>query len=496
VAPGVKSNRPPFGKQPVRHTEDKFGNKKDVVNTWYEGLGMMGNTSLNPYFYGTYLAETLPGEPVHRTKSQAFQADAVCAMNQLAKDHFQQTHTYRLEWQPGNGGRLDWYIQGYKKTNETTGETFYMTGDGKGKDWYPAYTITDEKLKLVEGAQIPVEPSYLIFNTAVSTSWGFPFDTPDWCPPCFDCGDPKCRCNFNDGFCDMIATPGSKGAKEVNAGVNMLIDSVRVYQSRDDNAHTGDPHSLGCDPPEYPTRQYIKANEYKYSRPPPWVYEDKGPLSKTIQNGGASCEVDADCGGLDNTTATNNATTQQDDQEESSVNGKQSFQRGFCGTGQLYKNHKPKGWGYSRNVCVCNAGFTGPKCLAVDHKDNYPSAMKISAGKNMFHQMESIHIPSFIFCLIGAMALIVMGNMHYQVKTKRTDIAKYHRERTASMNTENTNTTTGTSTSMTQQDGVGVGSSSASANGNGIAVPRPTPATEHSALLGGPESTSVTGRSI
>jgi hypothetical protein len=58
------------------------------ANTWYEDLEMHGNTSINPFFYGNYLGETKPKEPVSRTKKQAFQADAVGAAHQLTPAHF------------------------------------------------------------------------------------------------------------------------------------------------------------------------------------------------------------------------------------------------------------------------------------------------------------------------------------------------------------------------------------------------------------------------
>jgi hypothetical protein len=78
--------------------------------------------------------------------------------------------------------------------------------------------------------------------------------------------------------------------------VALKIDAVRVYQSRDDEAHSGQPHSVGCDPPDFPTKEYIKGYEYRYMRNPPFVFEDKHPLRK-IKNGGGVCEIDEHCGG-------------------------------------------------------------------------------------------------------------------------------------------------------------------------------------------------------
>jgi len=286
VAPGIPDNRPQSGSQPVRSVDHSHsGYATSVAQNWYDNLTVAGNTSLNPFFYGTYLGETKKGEPVQRSKKQAFQADAVGAMKQLVPEHFKTPHTFRVEWQPGRGGRLDWFTKSYKMVDEN-GKVFHMEGDGKGQDWEHSLHIPDFALDEAMGSKIPEEPSYIIFNTAISSTWAFPYNVPDWCPKCYDCYNPKCQCSFNPGFCSMMKT----------GKVAMKIDSVRVYQSRDDSAHDGNPHTVGCDPVEFPTREYIKGFEYRYMRNPPFVWEDKHPL-KDVQNGGGSCEVDADCGG-------------------------------------------------------------------------------------------------------------------------------------------------------------------------------------------------------
>ena len=286
VAPGIPDNRPQSGSQPVR-TVDKThsGYATSVAQNWYDNLTVAGNTSLNPFFYGTYLGVTKPNEPVTRNKNQVFQADAVGAMKQLVPEHFKTPHTFRVEWQPGRGGRLDWFTKSYKKMDEN-GTIYHMEGDGKGQDWEHSLSIPDFALDDAMGSKIPEEPSYVIFNTAISSTWAFPYDVPDWCPKCYDCYDPKCTCSFNPGFCNMMKT----------GKVALKIDAVRVYQSRDDEAHSGQPHSVGCDPPDFPTKEYIKGYEYRYMRNPPFVFEDKHPLRK-IKNGGGVCEIDEHCGG-------------------------------------------------------------------------------------------------------------------------------------------------------------------------------------------------------
>ena len=98
IAPGVEQNRPQPGSQPVRKpTLTENGFTEYLAQSWYEGLEYHGNTSINPFFYGTYLGETKPEEPVSRGKHQVFQADAIGAMHQLTESHFKKRHTFRLE---------------------------------------------------------------------------------------------------------------------------------------------------------------------------------------------------------------------------------------------------------------------------------------------------------------------------------------------------------------------------------------------------------------
>lgn len=176
VAPGVPKNRPQSGSQPIRRKSySKTGHTEFAAQTWYEGLEMHGNTSINPFFYGTYLDETKPNEPVTRTANQAFQADAIGAAHQLAESHFQTPHTFRIEWQPGPGGRIDWYVRGGEKV-EVNGTEHTLEMDGNGTEWIHAFSIKDKSISELMGSQIPIEPSYLIMNTAISSTWGFPYD--------------------------------------------------------------------------------------------------------------------------------------------------------------------------------------------------------------------------------------------------------------------------------------------------------------------------------
>lgn len=359
VAPGVPDNRPQSGSQPVRHdTVTTSGFTEYTAQTWYEGLETHGNTTLNPFFYGTYLGVTKPEEPVHRNKNQVFQADAIGAMHQLTPSHFHTMHTFRLEWQPGPGGRLDWFTKDYRVNS-----TYSITGDGNGQDWVHAYSIKDASLNLT-GAQIPIEPSYLIMNTGISSTWGFPYNVPPGCAKCYDCENVTCACSFHPGFCNMMK----------QSRVSMYIDYVRVYQTTNHTAHVGHPHSVGCDPLDYPTREYIKGNEYRYMRSPPFVYDDTGPLRKQIKKGGGTCTNNIECGGIDTKSKTTKANSKgQCIQAEYS----QGFLNGVLKEGR----------------CQCYDGYTGPYCLTVDKYDDELGAMELRSKTELFRNLPSPALP-------------------------------------------------------------------------------------------------------
>ncbi len=338
------------------------------AQSWYEGLEVNGNTTLNPFFYGTYLGETKPEEPVHRDKHQVFQADAVGAMHQMTPANFKSLHTIRLEWQPGPGGRLDWFLKDHR-----INETFSMSGDGLGQDWVQAFSIKDEVLNLT-GAQIPVEPSYIIMNTGISSTWGFPYNVPDDCVRCFDCANVTCACNFHPGFCNMMR----------ESRVAMYIDHVRVYQSTNHSAHVGMPHTVGCDPPDYPTKEYIKGHEYLYMRDAPFGFDDRGPLKDKIKHGGGKCESTSDCGGE---------------------------MRGICVEAE-YAQGLLNG-AVNDKRCKCDVRYTGPHCLSMNKKDDSLGAWELSSNIRIFSNLPKPTLPitltiTVIMMVLGMFVFIIV----------------------------------------------------------------------------------------
>lgn len=413
VAPGIPFNRPTSGYQPIRRSKmTKSGHLESIGQVWYEGLELYGNTSLNPYFYGTYLGKTKPEEPVTRTEKQAFQADAIGAMHQITPAHFKKLHSFRVEWQPGPKGRIDWFVKAHKKNSTMDNST---EGDGKGQEWVKALTIKDESINGMMNSQIPNEPSCLIMNIAISSSWGFPYKFPAFCKKCYNCNDPTCHCSFAPGFCQML-----------KQNVSMYIDHIRVYQSHNMSAHPGNNHTVGCDPPEYPSKEWIKGHEYMYSRQAPFSYDDIGPLKK-IKKGGGGCETDKDCGAGD---VESSIVQGPPGNKELSMleNGRRKLKdnntnpsstfiggRGKCvpntraGRGMIYSKTTSK----SPYVCKCNNGFTGPHCLSINHKDDEKGAYELSQRISIFEVIASPMFPTLlcivllVLCSLFAFVLVI-----------------------------------------------------------------------------------------
>jgi len=219
-----------------------------LQNNWYQHLEY-GNKSvcdLNPFFYGVTL--------VHKPKTKTYQSDAISANRQLNASHYQKQHLYRVEWQPptsnGTGGYIKWFTDG---------------------EFVSA--IYSDSLAIMK-TEIPNEPMYMIMNTAVASSWGFPLPCPDNCDcECYECGNPACLCGMPPGYCD-------------NFPASFEIDYVRVYQAVNDSTHI-----LGCSPSYRPTAQYIEGHAKRF------MSEGQTRPLLPVLKGGGVCSSNGDCGG-------------------------------------------------------------------------------------------------------------------------------------------------------------------------------------------------------
>ncbi len=68
---------------------------------------------------------------------------------------------------------------------------------------------------------IPRSIRYLVLNTAMSKTWGFPAPCPANCAcDCFDCRVDRCKCATPSRMCSMFPA-------------EFLVDYVRVYQNKE-----------------------------------------------------------------------------------------------------------------------------------------------------------------------------------------------------------------------------------------------------------------------
>jgi beta-glucanase (GH16 family) len=362
VAPGRSYNRPGPGEWPG-------------PDQWYGGMEGGPNTSLNILFYGTYnhfLNDVNPAQ-------QDYWSDAISYNRQLDESHFNSTHVYRLEWDvpdEKSDGYLHWFIDGELVVS--------MNGTSIKEAGF--------------GSEVSTEPSYIIFNTAISKQWGFPVECPTNCPcNIYDCNSDQWQkiCGFSEGFCKMMKTEKPE----------YKINWVRVYQ--DPNNPT---QKVGCSTPERPTRKFIKAHQDVYK-----TTADTQPL-KSIQRGRGTCNPSAtgvlpvNCGGS---------------------------RRGQCTPDR---------------GCECKSGWTGPHCLAHEGSNSivYDEPDRISDLGFVPPEIT----PSFLFITLGVLVFFFLMSVHWKRRVegwkpipdadvKRTYLQKpvrtkgtktsFHHERTRTM---------------------------------------------------------------
>lgn len=126
---------------------------------------------------------------------------------------------------------------------------------------------------------------YMIMNTAVASSWGFPVPCPEGCScDCYECGNPDCDCAIPTGYCD-------------NFPAHFEIGYIRIWQAVGD-----DNQQVGCSTEDRPTDLFIKGHKMRYMDD-----GEKEPLS-AVHYGGAKCESDLDCGGSIHGNCSSSAT--------------------------------------------------------------------------------------------------------------------------------------------------------------------------------------------
>ncbi|RLN71052.1 hypothetical protein BBJ28_00006948 [Nothophytophthora sp. Chile5] len=188
----------------------------------------------------------------------AYQMDAISSNWEIQVAAYTDWLTYQLEWVTGDDGYIRWMLSGEP--------IFEITADVLTNPPQDTAQMNPKKIMLEE-------PMYVIFNVALSSSWGSS-------PP-----------NAGEGDCY-----GDGSSSETNAicdsfPMYLKIDYIRVYQDQSSDSNM----AVGCDPSTHPTAQWIEDNIDSYT-------DDDNPWTEV--SGMAFCDSNDDC-----TIETNSTTS-------------------------------------------------------------------------------------------------------------------------------------------------------------------------------------------
>ncbi|RLN72568.1 hypothetical protein BBJ28_00017713 [Nothophytophthora sp. Chile5] len=179
----------------------------------------------------------------------AYQMDAISSNWAVHMAAYVDWVTYSIEWVTGSDGYIRWEVESQP--------IFEITADVLTNPPQDAAQMNPKKLMIEE-------PMYIIFNVALSSSWGSK-------PP--NAGTSGCYGDGSDettnAICDAFP-------------MYLKIDYIRVYQ----DTSKGTAMAIGCNPSSHPTKQWIEDNIDSYT-------DTDNPWTKV--SGRAFCDSDDDC---------------------------------------------------------------------------------------------------------------------------------------------------------------------------------------------------------
>ncbi|KAF1316299.1 Concanavalin a-like lectin/glucanase, subgroup, partial [Globisporangium splendens] len=177
-----------------------------------------------------------------------YQMDAISANSGLPLAAYTDYLRYQVEWVTGSQGYVRWLVEGIP-IFEIPAESMENPPQDSKK--------SNPKKVMIE------EPMYIIFNVALSTSWGSKPPNP---------GKP-CKGDGKDATVNKICD---------EFPMYMKIDYIRLYQDTSKSSKM----TIGCDPATHPTKKWIEGHIEEYQ-------DVKNPIVDVV--GGASCKTDDDC---------------------------------------------------------------------------------------------------------------------------------------------------------------------------------------------------------
>ncbi|KAE8984268.1 hypothetical protein PR002_g22994 [Phytophthora rubi] len=181
-----------------------------------------------------------------------YQMDAISANWPVHLGAYADFVTYQLEWVTGKNGYVRWALEGSPQF-EVPSESIWNIPQNKNK--------TNPQKTMLE------EPMYLIFNGAVSSSWGAKPPNPG----------KECRGDGSDPVTNKICD---------SFPMYLKIDHIRLYQDLADDLEADNYMHVGCDPKTHPTKKWIDAHIDEY--------QDDDNQHKEVA-GKAFCTSNGDC---------------------------------------------------------------------------------------------------------------------------------------------------------------------------------------------------------
>jgi beta-glucanase (GH16 family) len=195
----------------------------------------------------------------------AYQMDAISTDWEVHMAAYLDWVTYSVEWVMGDYGYVRWEVE-----NQVI---FEIPADALTNPPQDTAQMNPKKIMIEE-------PMYILFNVALSSSWGSS-------PP-----------NAGSGSCRGDGSSSESNAICDSFPMYMKIDYIRVYQ--DTSSTTA--MAIGCDPSTHPTKQWIEDNIDDYT-------DTDNPYTEV--SGMAFCTSDDDCT-IDSATSVSTGTCNSD----------------------------------------------------------------------------------------------------------------------------------------------------------------------------------------
>ncbi|RLN50326.1 hypothetical protein BBJ29_010052 [Phytophthora kernoviae] len=181
-----------------------------------------------------------------------YQMDAISANWPIHFGAYTSFVDYQVEWVTGKNGYVRWMLQG-NPLFEVTSESVENVPQNAKK--------TNPQKIMIE------EPLYIIFNVALSSTWGATPPNPG----------KECRGNGTDETVNKICD---------SFPMYMNVDYIRLYQDLADDLEADNYMQVGCDPASHPTKEWIEGHIDEY--------EDHDNMWKEV-TGKAFCKTNDDC---------------------------------------------------------------------------------------------------------------------------------------------------------------------------------------------------------